>query len=81
MRRSHSFVFAKRPWLAAIGLSALLAAGAVHAETWVVTDQAHPITGQADRLILLDAPARIEGDDPQRRPTGRARMPGNRARR
>ncbi len=62
MRRSHSFVFAKRPWLAAIGLSALLAAGAVHAETWVVTDQAHPITGQADRLILLDAPARIEGE-------------------
>lgn len=62
MCRFPSFVFARRPWPTAAGLAALLAVGALHAETWVVTDQAHPVTGQADRLILLDAPARIESE-------------------
>ncbi|MBN9426836.1 MAG: TIGR03757 family integrating conjugative element protein [Burkholderiales bacterium] len=62
MRLFSSFVVARRLWLTAAGLAALLAAGAVHAETWIITDQAHPVAGRADRLILLDAPARIEGE-------------------
>ncbi|OMG92157.1 integrating conjugative element protein [Achromobacter xylosoxidans] len=39
-----------------------LATSALHAETWVITDQAHGVSGKADRLILLDAPARIEAE-------------------
>ncbi|ALR06574.1 TIGR03757 family integrating conjugative element protein [Xylella fastidiosa] len=62
MRRFPSFPATRRPWLKAAGLAALFAAGALHAETWVITDQAHPVAGRADRLILLDAPARIEAE-------------------
>ncbi|MEW9900478.1 TIGR03757 family integrating conjugative element protein [Chitinivorax sp. PXF-14] len=32
------------------------------AETWVITDRAHPVAGDADRRILLDAPARLEAE-------------------
>lgn len=62
MRRFSSLLPSKRTWLTASGLAALLATSALYAETWVVTDQAHPVSGKADRLILLDAPARIEGE-------------------
>lgn len=62
MRRFSSLLPSKRTWLTASGLAALLATSALYAETWVVTDQAHPASGNADRLILLDAPARIEGE-------------------
>jgi integrating conjugative element protein (TIGR03757 family) len=31
-------------------------------EIWVVTDRQHPVQGTSDRLIELDAPARIEAD-------------------
>jgi integrating conjugative element protein (TIGR03757 family) len=30
------------------------------AETWVITDRQHPVTGAYDRLIELDAPERLE---------------------
>ena len=62
MRRYPSFLPSKRTWLTASGLAALLATSALYAETWVVTDQAHPVSGKADRLILLDAPSRIEAE-------------------
>ncbi|MBJ9974143.1 TIGR03757 family integrating conjugative element protein [Pseudomonas sp. S75] len=62
MHRSPSIVRARRPWLTSAGLAALLATSALHAETWVITDQAHPVSGKADRLILLDAPSRIEAE-------------------
>ena len=62
MRRFPSTVSAKRLWLTAIGVVAFLTTSALHAETWVITDQAHAVSGKADRLILLDAPARIEAE-------------------
>jgi integrating conjugative element protein (TIGR03757 family) len=62
MRRFPSIVSAKRPWLTSIGLTAFLAAGSLHAETWVITNQAHPVSGKVDRQILLDAPVRIEAE-------------------
>ena len=62
MRRFPSLLPSKRIWLTASGLAALLATSALYAETWVVTDQAHPVSGTADRLILLDAPSRIEAE-------------------
>ncbi|MDH5857574.1 TIGR03757 family integrating conjugative element protein [Lampropedia aestuarii] len=60
MRRFPSLLPSKRTWLTASGLAALLTTSALNAETWIVTDQAHPVSGKADRLILLDAPSRIE---------------------
>lgn len=39
---------------------ALLFALPVSAETWVITDRQHPVTGKYDRLIELDAPERLE---------------------
>ncbi|WP_281686614.1 TIGR03757 family integrating conjugative element protein [Pseudomonas citronellolis] len=62
MRRFPSLLPSKRSWLTASGLATFLASSVLHAETWIVTDQAHPVSGKADRLILLDAPARIEGE-------------------
>jgi integrating conjugative element protein (TIGR03757 family) len=62
MRRLSALYSSKRPGLTAAGLAALLATSALHAETWVVTDQVHPVSGKADRLILLDAPSRIEAE-------------------
>ncbi|VFR85170.1 hypothetical protein ISE2_3740 [plant metagenome] len=62
MRRFSSTVSARRLWLTATGVVAFLATSALHAETWVITDQAHGVSGKADRLILLDAPARIEAE-------------------
>ena len=39
---------------------ALLVTLPVSAETWVITDRQHPVTGAYDRLIELDAPERLE---------------------
>ncbi|WP_234265443.1 TIGR03757 family integrating conjugative element protein [Hydrogenophaga sp. NFH-34] len=62
MRHFPSLLSVKRTWLTATSLGTVLVVGTLHAETWVITDQAHPVTGRADRLILLDAPARIEAE-------------------
>ncbi len=39
-----------------------LATPASATEVWVITDQAHPVTGAASRHILLDAPAQLEAE-------------------
>ena len=62
MRRFPSTVSVRRLWLTATGVVACLATSTLHAETWVITDQAHPISGKADRHILLDAPRHIEAE-------------------
>ncbi len=41
---------------------ALVTATATAAEIWVITVQVHPVTGDADRRILLDAPGRLEAE-------------------
>ncbi|KHO64286.1 TIGR03757 family integrating conjugative element protein [Pseudomonas flexibilis] len=49
-------------------LLALTSAGALAesitaaSPVWVITDRWHPVRGEADRLIELDAPTRIEED-------------------
>ncbi len=48
------------PLLASLTAAMILGAGIAAAETWVVTDQSHPTVGNADRQVLLDAPARLE---------------------
>jgi integrating conjugative element protein (TIGR03757 family) len=62
MRRLPSIICTRRLWRITAVAMALLAAGASHAETWVITDQAHPVSGKADRNILLDGPARLEAE-------------------
>ncbi len=62
MRSFPSIFFTRCLWLTTTSLVALLATSALHAETWVITDQTHPISGQADRHILLDAPRHIEAE-------------------
>ncbi|WP_425609793.1 TIGR03757 family integrating conjugative element protein [Xanthomonas arboricola] len=39
-----------------------MTATATAAEIWVITVQVHPVTGDADRRILLDAPGRLEAE-------------------
>lgn len=48
------------PLLASLAAATILGAGVAAAETWVITDQSHPTVGDADRHVLLDAPARLE---------------------
>lgn len=50
--------------LSALILPFLLAAATVsaHATTWVITDSHHPVHGQPDRLILLDAAEQLEAE-------------------
>lgn len=52
-----------------LGLAvALTSAGALAdsitaaSQVWVITDRWHPVRGEADRLIELEAPARIEAE-------------------
>lgn len=48
---------------AAVALAAtLFATSASAADVWVITDRQHPVQGTPDRLIELDAPARIEAE-------------------
>lgn len=42
--------------------AALFACTATAADVWVITDRQHPVQGTPDRLIELDAPARIEAE-------------------
>lgn len=48
------------PLLASLAAATILGVGVAAAETWVITDQSHPATGNADRHVLLDAPTRLE---------------------
>ena len=41
---------------------ALCASAASAMDIWVITDRQHPVQGTPDRLIELDAPARIEAE-------------------
>ncbi|PMR75282.1 TIGR03757 family integrating conjugative element protein [Billgrantia endophytica] len=65
---SHS-VFPWARWLRVGVCAVLLATTTVAAaETWVVTDRHHSVSGTPDRLIELDAPARIEAELSDRLP-------------
>ncbi|MFU5001147.1 TIGR03757 family integrating conjugative element protein [Pseudomonas paraeruginosa] len=45
----------------AVGLLLVLLTGASQAETWVITDQAHPVTATgSSRVLLLDAQQHLE---------------------
>ncbi|MDP1007411.1 DUF1525 domain-containing protein, partial [Klebsiella pneumoniae] len=56
-------------WLAA-GIAILtLATRAAAAEVWVVTDSHHPVLGQADRHLILDAAAVLEAELADNLPT------------
>ncbi|AVR87235.1 TIGR03757 family integrating conjugative element protein [Thauera aromatica] len=57
-----SLVFARQLLLATSATAAIFSASVSAAEIWVITDQAHPVAGDADRRILLDAPAQIEAE-------------------
>lgn len=46
-----------------LALAIVLCASAASAmDIWVITDRQHPVQGTPDRLIELDAPARIEAE-------------------
>ncbi|WP_313464124.1 TIGR03757 family integrating conjugative element protein [Pseudomonas nitroreducens] len=50
-------------WRAVAVLCGAIATGTTHAETWVITDSAHPVTlpaGAGIRLIQLDEQQRLE---------------------
>lgn len=50
-----------RPQTLAVGLLLVLLSGASQAETWVITDQAHPVTATgSSRVLLLDAQQHLE---------------------
>lgn len=46
--------------LALTSAGALADSNTAASSTWVITDRWHPVRGEAERLIELDAPARIE---------------------
>ncbi|WP_027591431.1 TIGR03757 family integrating conjugative element protein [Pseudomonas sp. RL] len=46
--------------LALTSAGTLADASTTKSPVWVITDRWHPVRGEADRLIKLDAPARIE---------------------
>lgn len=50
--------------LSALILPFLLAVATAptHATTWVITDSRHPVYGQSDRLIMLDAAEQLEAE-------------------
>ncbi|WLI07528.1 TIGR03757 family integrating conjugative element protein [Pseudomonas sp. FP597] len=59
MNHIHKPSRTSRHWLAAIALTFLSAAA--HAETWVITDQAHPVSAPTGvRIIRLDDQQRLE---------------------
>lgn len=57
---SHSY-FVLLP-LAFVSISTLANADTAASQVWVITDRWHTVRGEADRLIELDAPARIEAE-------------------
>lgn len=59
MNHIHKPSRTSRHWLASIALTFLSAAA--HAETWVITDQAHPVSAPTGvRIIRLDDQQRLE---------------------
>ncbi|WP_159954114.1 TIGR03757 family integrating conjugative element protein [Pseudomonas sp. R76] len=59
MNHIHKPSRTSRHWLASIALTCLSAAA--HAETWVITDQAHPVSAPTGvRIIRLDDQQRLE---------------------
>ena len=48
--------------LAMASTTSLAASSPATSPVWVITDRWHPVQGQANRLIELDAPARIEAE-------------------
>ena len=48
--------------LALTSAGTLADASTTTSPVWVITDRWHPVRGEADRLIELDAPARIEAE-------------------
>lgn len=56
------FATEKTFWLAVLVTVVLLPASTLHAETWVITTKASPISGIADRQILLDEALRLESE-------------------
>lgn len=62
MHRLPSLISTWQLLLAASAAAAIFSASVSAAEIWVITDQAHPVAGDADRRILLDAPAQIEAE-------------------
>lgn len=50
-----------RPQKLVVGLLLVLLSGASQAETWVITDKAHPVTATgSSRVLLLDAQQHLE---------------------
>ena len=59
MNHIHKPSRTSRHWLASIALTFMSAAA--HAETWVITDQAHPVSASTGvRIIRLDDQQRLE---------------------
>ncbi|HEJ2500996.1 TIGR03757 family integrating conjugative element protein [Pseudomonas aeruginosa] len=56
-------------WLATAIAILALATRAAAAEVWVVTDSHHPVLGQADRHLILDAAAVLEAELADNLPT------------
>lgn len=56
------FATEKTFWLAFLVTVVQLPASTLHAETWVITTKASPISGTADRQILLDEAVRLESE-------------------
>ncbi len=48
--------------LATSAAAGIFSASTSAAETWVITNRANPVAGDADRRILLDAPAQLEAE-------------------
>ncbi|HBN8679980.1 DUF1525 domain-containing protein, partial [Pseudomonas aeruginosa] len=50
-----------RPQTLVVGLLLILLSGASQAETWVITDKAHPVTATgSSRVLLLNAQQHLE---------------------
>ncbi|MFV9575543.1 DUF1525 domain-containing protein, partial [Pseudomonas aeruginosa] len=50
-----------RPQTLAVGLLLVLLSGASQAETWVITDKAHPVSATgSSRVLFLDAQEHLE---------------------
>ncbi len=59
----------RHPWLVA-GIAILaLATRTAAAEVWVITDSHHPVLGQADRHLILDAATVLEAELADNLPT------------
>lgn len=64
---------ARPAWIATVIAILALATRAAAAEVWVVTDSHHPVLGQADRRVILDAGAVLEAELAANLPTDQER--------